>query len=53
MDVKASVHGGFRMPLIDHLHNKNHGDLVFAFNYMAQGTFDQMDLGASTTTRSH
>lgn len=39
------------MPLIDYLHNKNHGDLVFAFNYMAQGTFDQMDLGVYYDTK--
>ena len=51
MDVKASVHGGFRMPLIDHLHNRNHGDMVFAFNYMAQGPFDQMDLGLYYDTK--
>jgi len=51
MDVKASVHGGFRMPLVDHMHKKYHGDLVVAFNYMAQGPFNQMDLGVYYDTK--
>ena len=51
MDVKASVHGGFRMPLVDYMHKKHHGDLVVAFNYMAQGPFNQMDLGVYYDTK--
>lgn len=51
MDIKGSVHGGFRMPLTDYLHNTHHGDLVFAFNYMAQGAFDQLDLGLYYDTK--
>ena len=45
MDVRVSVHGGFRMALVDPVHNKNFGDMVVAFNYMAQDQFNQMDLG--------
>lgn len=45
MDVRVSVHGGFRMALVDPIRNKNYGDMVVAFNYMAQDQFNQMDLG--------
>lgn len=51
MDVLVSIHGGFRMSLIDRVHRKNHGDMVVAFNYMAQDQFDQLDLGIYYDTK--
>ena len=51
MDIKTSVHGGWRMPIMDYMRNKHHGDLIVAFNYMAQGEFDQLDLGIYYDTK--
>ena len=51
MDVLTSVHGGFRMPLVDNMRNVNYGDMVIAFNYMKQDQFDQLDLGVYYDTK--
>ena len=51
MDILVSIHGGFRMSLLDRVHRKDYGDLVVAFNYMAQDQFDQLDLGIYYDTK--
>lgn len=51
MDVRASVHGGFRMPIIDRIRNAQYGDLVVAFNYLNQNQFNQMDVGVYYDTK--
>ncbi|MDA1336064.1 MAG: PorP/SprF family type IX secretion system membrane protein [Bacteroidetes bacterium] len=51
MDIKTSIHGGWRMPIQDYMRDRHHGDLIVAFNYMAQGPFDQLDLGIYYDTK--
>ena len=45
---RLSVHGGLRTKIKSNFYSKVGKDLVFAFNYQAQGKFDQLDIGVYT-----
>ena len=43
---KLTVHGGYRHRIRGRVIKEHAENLVFAFNYRAQGRYDQMDIGA-------
>lgn len=46
--TRLSVHGGLRTKIKSNFYSKVGKDMVFAFNYQAQGKFDQLDFGVYT-----
>jgi|Wag4MinimDraft_19_1082662.scaffolds.fasta_scaffold20217_1 type IX secretion system PorP/SprF family membrane protein len=51
MGIRTSTSGGFRMKVGDPMRRRNRPDMVFAFNYITQEQFNQMDLGLYYDTR--
>ena len=45
---RLSVHGGLRTKIKSNFYSKVGKDMVFTFNYQAQGKFDQLDFGVYT-----
>ncbi|HEY1040945.1 MAG TPA: PorP/SprF family type IX secretion system membrane protein, partial [Bacteroidia bacterium] len=45
LPVKYCVQGGMKFDLEDERHNYNNNNITIAFNYKAQGKFDQFDIG--------
>jgi len=43
---KLSVHGGYRFKVVTPVIKKHPTSIIAAFNYRAQGKYDQLDLGA-------
>ena len=46
--TRLSVHGGLRKKIKSNFYSKVGKDMVLAFNYQAQGKFDQLDIGVYT-----
>lgn len=46
LPVKASVHGGYNIPIDKDLRKKTITSVTVAANYKAQGKWDQLDIGA-------
>ncbi len=46
--TRLSVHGGLRKKIKSNYYSKVGKDMVLAFNYQAQGKFDQLDIGVYT-----
>ena len=46
--ARLSVHGGLRKKIKSNYYSKVGKDMVLAFNYQAQGKFDQLDIGLYT-----
>lgn len=46
LDMKLSVHGGYRFNTGGGMYKRRGNDIVVAFNYKQQGDFNQFDLGA-------
>ena len=46
--TRLSVHGGVRKKIKSNYYSKVGKDMVLAFNYQAQGKFDQLDIGIYT-----
>jgi type IX secretion system PorP/SprF family membrane protein len=46
--ARLSVHGGLRKKIKSNYYSKVGKDMVLAFNYQAQGKFDQLDIGVYT-----
>jgi len=51
MGIRTSTTGGFRMKVGDAMRRRNRPDMIFAFNYITQDQFNQMDLGIYYDTR--
>lgn len=46
--TRLSIHGGLRKKIKSNYYSKVGKDMVLAFNYQAQGKFDQLDIGVYT-----